>query len=87
MRNRRRRCDRFIRIHGDSVFEKEPFYGQLRFVLEKRSGEEGDRLAAVCWHGLYCSDATPEEEKTTEYFSFDAEGLAKAQEWLNTQIE
>ncbi len=61
--------------------------GGLRFVLEKRSGEEGDRLAAVCWHGLYCSDATPEEEKTTEYFSFDAEGLAKAQEWLNTQIE
>ena len=61
--------------------------GGLRFVLEKRSGEEGDRLAAVCWHGLYCSDATPEEEKTTEYFSFDAEGLAKAQEGLNTQIE
>ncbi len=45
----------------------------------------GDCLAAVCWHGLYASDVTPEEEKTTAYFSFTKEGLAQAQEWLNAQ--
>ncbi len=45
----------------------------------------GDCLAAVCWHGLYCSDATPDEEKTTAYFPFTKEGLAQAQAWLNSQ--
>ena len=45
----------------------------------------GDCLAAVFWHGPYCSDATPEEDKTTGYFPFTKEGLARAQEWLNAQ--
>ena len=45
----------------------------------------GDCLAAVCWHGPYCSDATPDEEKTTAYFPFTKEGLTRAQEWLNAQ--
>ncbi len=49
------------------------------------SGPAGDCLAAVCWHGPYCSDATPDTEKTTAYFSFTKEGLAQAQEWLNAQ--
>ncbi len=61
--------------------------GKLRFVLEKRSGEDGDRLAAVCWFGPYCSDVTPEEEKTTEYFPFDDGGLREAQAWLNARAE
>lgn len=43
----------------------------------------GDCLAAVCWKGPYCSDVTPEEEKTTAFFAFDEEGLARAQAWLN----
>ena len=43
----------------------------------------GDCLAAVCWHGLYCSDATPDEEKVTAYFPFTSEGLDLAQKWLN----
>lgn len=47
---------------------------------------EGDVLAAVCWHGPYCSDATPDEQKTTAYFPFSKEGLAQAQDWLNAQI-
>lgn len=60
--------------------------GPLRYVLEKRSGEEeGDRLAAVFWIGEACSDATPEEDKTTRLFSFTEEGLLEAQAWLNEQ--
>lgn len=77
-------------IMGIPLLKKSRFTGSdgtLRYVLEKRSSEEeGDRLAAICWHGLFCFDATPDEEKTTEYFSFDAEGLQKAQEWLNQQL-
>ena len=77
-------------IMGIPLLKKSRFTGsdgKLRYVLEKRSSEEeGDRLAAVCWHGEFCSDVTPDEEKTTEYFSFDAEGLKRAQEWLNRQI-
>ena len=76
-------------IMGIPLLKKSRFTGSdglLRFVLEKRSDEEhGDRLAAVCWHGLLSSAATPDSEKTTEYFSFDKEGLKKAQEWLNSQ--
>ncbi len=45
----------------------------------------GDCLATVCWHGLYASDVTPEEEKTIAYFPFTNEGLAQAQAWLNAQ--
>ena len=46
---------------------------------------QGDCLAAVFWRGPYCSDATPDEEKTTAYFTFDREGLAQAQDWLNSR--
>ncbi len=75
-------------IMGIPLLKKSRFTGsdgELRYLLEKRSGEEGDRLAAVCWHGGFCYEATPEEEKTTEYFPFSEEGLLVAQEWLNRQ--
>lgn len=78
-------------IMGIPFLKKSRFTGSdglLRFILEKRSDEEhGDRLAAVCWHGLLSYGATPEEEKITEYFSFDQEGLKQAQAWLNAQRE
>ena len=77
-------------IMGIPLLKKSRFtgsYGKLRYVLEKHSSEEeGERLAVVCWHGELCSDATPEDQKVTEYFSFDEEGLLRAQEWLNRQI-
>lgn len=75
-------------IMGIPLLKKSRFTGSdgpLRYLLEKRSSEEGDRLAAVCWHGEFCYEATPDEEKTTEYFSFSKDGLCKAQEWLNEQ--
>ena len=62
--------------------------GPLRYVLEKQSSEEvGEKLAAICWIGVNCSDATPDEEKTTELFPFTEQGLKEAQEWLNCQTE
>ena len=78
-------------IMGIPLLKKSRFTGSdgnLRFVLEKRSSEEeGDRLAAVCWYCKLCSDATPDEEKITEYFPFDQDGLLKARAWLNEQVE
>ena len=76
-------------IMGIPLLKKSRFTGSdngLRYVLEKRTDEEGrDRLAAVAWRGETCSDATPEEKKITEYFSFSVEGLEQAQQWLNQQ--
>ncbi len=77
-------------IMGIPLLKKTRFTGSdgtLRFVLEKRDSEEtGEVLAAVCWHGELSSTAEPEEEKTTMYFPFTAEGLEQAQKWLNSQI-
>lgn len=77
-------------VMGIPLLKKSKFTGSegaLRFVLEKHSDEEGERLAAVCWKGEFCSEATPEEEKTTEYFPFTREGVEQAEKWLNQQCE
>lgn len=80
--------DSIKRSHGNSTVKKSKFTGSdgaLRFVLERQIREEEEQLAAICWNGEFCSDATPEEEKTTEYFPFTAEGLEQAERWLNQQ--
>ena len=61
--------------------------GAVRYLLERRSSEEdGDSLTAVFWRGELCSDATPDEEKTTRHFPFTEEGLREAQAWLSEQL-
>ena len=76
-------------IMGIPLLKKSRFTGSsgpLRYVLEKSAGEgEEDRLAATFWIGDNCSDVTPDEEKTTRWFSFDEKGLKEAQAWLNEQ--
>lgn len=76
-------------IMGIPLLKKSRFtgsYKSLRYILERQSDEEkGERLAAVFWIGENCYDATPQEEKTTQWFPFDEEGLKAAQEWLNIQ--
>lgn len=78
-------------IMGIPLLKKSRFTGSsgpLRYVLEKQSSEEeGDCLAAVFWMGENCSDATPEEEKTTKRFPFTEEGLREAQAWLNSRLQ
>lgn len=76
-------------IMGIPLLKKSRFTGSdgpLRYVLEKREDErEGAVLAVVFWMGEACSEATPEEEKTTRFFPFTKEGLNEAQGWLNSQ--
>lgn len=77
-------------LMGLPLLKKSRFTGSdglLRYLLEKRSsGEEGDKLAAVCWFGEACSDAAPAEDKTVRLFPFTEEGLKEAQKWLNEQL-
>lgn len=76
-------------IMGIPLLKKSRFTGsdgELRYLLEKRSGEEGDKLAAVYWIGEKCSDATPEEDKTVQLFPFTDAGLRDAQAWLNERL-
>lgn len=76
-------------VMGIPLLKKSKFSGsegKLRYILRKYSGEDGEFLEAVCWHGEFCSDATPEEEKSTKHFPFSEDGLKQAQEWLNQQI-
>ncbi len=77
-------------IMGIPLLKKSRFTGSdgdLKFVLEKRSADgEKDRLAAVCWFGETCSDATLEEQKKVRLFPFTDEGLRDAQKWLNEQL-
>ena len=83
-------------IMGIPLLKKSRFTGSdgdLKFVLEKRSADgEKDRLAAVCWFGETCSDATLEEQKKVRLFPFPqytvtlVKGLKDAQKWLNEQL-
>ena len=57
----------------------------IPLLKKSRFTGKGERLAAVFWIGENCYDATPQEEKTTQWFPFDEEGLKAAQEWLNIQ--
>lgn len=77
-------------VMGIPLLKKSKFTGSeglFRFVLEKHSDEQGDRLAVIYWKGEFCSEATPEEEKSTEYFPFTSEGLEQAENWLNQQSQ
>ncbi len=77
-------------IMGIPLLKKSRFTGSdgaLRFVLERRSADgDENQLAAVCWIGETCSDATLEEQKKVRLFPFTDEGLKDAQKWLNEQL-
>ena len=76
-------------LMGIPLLKKSKFTGSeggLRYLLRKHSGEDGDLLEVVFWHGELCSDATPEEEKTIRHFPFSEDGILQAQEWLNQQL-
>lgn len=75
-------------IVGMPLLKKTCFTGSdhnMCFLLEKRTEEEVTRLAAVVWPGPYCSEATPDEKKTTEFFEFSEDGLKEAVDWMNGQ--
>lgn len=75
-------------IIGIPLLKKSRFTGSdktMNYVLEKHSEGDDISLAAIYWHGPFCSDKTLKEEKEEKRFPFTEEGLAQAVTWLNEQ--
>lgn len=75
-----------------NFLKKEKFTGSfhgMRFRMEKKTeeGQEEPCLMVTSWPEPYGYDATPDKEKESVEFSFDADGIAKGVDWLNQQFE
>lgn len=70
--------------------KKENFTGSdtgMRYRMEKASKEEETVLKVTVWPEPYGYDATPPEQKTSEYFPFTEEGIVSGVAWLNSRHE
>ncbi|MDE5699004.1 MAG: hypothetical protein K2I96_16635 [Lachnospiraceae bacterium] len=68
--------------------KKEDFTGSykgMRFMLHQETVEEEKKLKVYLWSEPFGFEATPDEEKISELFSFSEEGLACAIDWMNKQ--
>ena len=73
-----------------NFLKKENFTGSfqgMRYRMEKAQREEETMLLVTAWPEPYGYDATPEEEKIRQEFSFTEEGICSGVEWLNGQFE
>ena len=73
-----------------NLLKKEPFTGsngKLRFRLYKEKAGEEDVIRASYWIGVYCWEATKDEEKISKDFPFTTDGIWEAVEWLNHMVE
>jgi len=55
----------------------------MRFRLEKREDGEKKELLVTVWPEPFNFLKTPDEEKTTEIFTFDEDGVVDAIAWMN----
>lgn len=59
----------------------------MRYRLEQAEGQEGaKRLRCTVWPEPFSFFATPEEEKETEEFAFEEDGVAEAVAWMNGRL-
>lgn len=58
-------------------------YRGMRYRLEGVSGEDGKQLKATVWPEPFNFFTTPEENKVSELFSFDEDGVVDAVAWMN----
>lgn len=58
-------------------------YRGMRYRLEGVSGADGRQLKATVWPEPFNFFTTPEENKASELFSFDEDGVADAVAWMN----
>ncbi len=58
-------------------------YRGMRYRLEGVSGENGKQLKATVWPEPFNYFTTPEESKSSAYFSFDEDGVTDAVAWMN----
>lgn len=70
--------------------EKEDFTGSyqgMRFMLHQETVEDEKKLKVCVWGEPFGFDATPDEQKLSELFSFSEEGLEQAINWMNERYE
>ncbi len=58
----------------------------MRYRLEQVAGEEGKQLKVTVWPEPFNFVKTPEEQKTSAYFSFDEDGVTDAVAWMNDRL-
>lgn len=59
----------------------------MRYRLEGVSGEEGEKkLKVTVWPEPFNFFKTPAEQKMSEYFSFDEDGVTDAVAWMNDRL-
>jgi len=57
----------------------------MRYRLEKIAEEEGNKLKVTVWPEPFNFVTTPAEQKISECFSFDEDGLEDGVAWMNDQ--
>lgn len=75
-----------------NFLKKEKFTGSflgMRYRMEKTDRGEGNDpvLTVTVWPEPFSYDATPEEQKTREEFSFTEDGICSGVDWLNEQYK
>lgn len=55
----------------------------MRYRLEKKETEDGKFLLVTVWPEPFNYFTTPEDQKTTNRFSFDEDGVVDAIAWMN----
>lgn len=69
-----------------NYIKKEPLTGSMngmRYMLKKRTEGEESYMEGIVWPEPLGYAKTPEDQKTRERFTLDAEGMAAAVDWLN----
>lgn len=59
----------------------------MRYMLRKKETPDGNVLEVVIWPEPYCYAKTEEDKKQRMEFSFTANGVQEAADWLNEQYE
>ena len=57
----------------------------MRYRLEKIEDEEGKKLKVTVWPEPFNFVKTPEDQKLSETFSFDEDGMTDGIGWMNDQ--
>ncbi len=73
-----------------NFIEKEDFTGShkgMRFMLQKEAVEDEKKLKAYVWSEPFGFTSTPDEQKLSELFAFNEEGLEQAINWMNERYE
>lgn len=75
-------------FHVFNFVNKEDYIASMkgmRYMLHKKSVEDGAKLEVIIWPEPYCYAKTPEEKKQRMEFDFSPAGVEEAADWLNEQ--